>query len=109
MHFISDHPIIVGVLCVLFISLPQWAQSVWGLFSAEPIIPLIYAKVKIMKIPNFSITWVTNAIGLLMLLYICVIVTSGHSKMDLTSPKTVTISEVDTNWEAVFLKSNPLD
>jgi hypothetical protein len=106
MHPISDHRIVFAVLSFLFVFFPQWIQPVWGLFSTEPLIPLISVKVKAMKIPNFSITWITSVVGLLMLLYICVTETKNHQAPNIILSKSAAISEVDTNWEAVLLRSN---
>ena len=99
----ANHPLIYAILGILLISFPQWAQSIWGLFSKEPLLPLIYSKVKAVKIPNFSINWITSSIGLLMLVYICIV--STPESIIQTTPATGMISEINTNYESQYESS----
>lgn len=121
MAIISHHPLLYAFFCVIFISLPQWAQAVWGLFSKDPLLPLLYEKLKLMKIPNFSVQWIVNVIALSMFIYICIIVKSppipntslpgapNTNTVVLTitnfvtaDPNSIIIQEPDTNCEADF-------
>src|SRR6266446_329826 len=57
--------IVYTIIAFVFISLPQWVQAVWGLFSNEPLIPWLRSKGVAM--PSFSLLWITWPIGLLLL------------------------------------------
>jgi len=101
---ISNHPFIWAGILFVFVSFPQWAQSVWGLFSHQPLIPLITAKLQFMKIQNFSIYWITTSIGLVLLLLIYlntrVSPPNPHdSEQQSPDPKTFAEHEPGQFWE----------
>ena len=55
------------ILCFLFISLPKWAGAIWALFSAQPLIPVLWAKLGNPLMPTFSALWITIPLGLIVL------------------------------------------
>jgi len=115
MHdFTSAHPYTCWVFSVLIVGFLQWAQSVWGLFSKEPLIPMITEKFRRMRVPNFSVAWITTTAGLLSLMYICYV--EAHKAAVLPSPqggvgKSSSLI-IDTNYDVAFnavkLSRNPI-
>ena len=70
--FQNRHPYWWTFICVSAISFPQWFQSVWGLFSADPPIPIIrdWLKTVDTTLPAFSAYWVTVPLGIGMFLWL---------------------------------------
>jgi hypothetical protein len=66
MSLVRKHPLWWAASTFAFVSFPQWVQSIWGLWSADPLAPLIIAKLNAMDIPTFSAYWITLPVGLVM-------------------------------------------
>ena len=59
MGFTKRHPLLWAVLGLLFASLPQWLQAVWGLFSSQPIVPTIASKIGGIHMTEFNPSWLS--------------------------------------------------
>ena len=57
------HPVVVTIMSVLVVSLPQWIESVWSIFSSEPLAVVLRRSI---VMPLFSAYWITVPCGLLM-------------------------------------------
>lgn len=65
-EFFKRHKSIVyAILVLFFVSFPQWLSAVWALFFSEPFFQWIQSKG--LKIPSFSLLWITWPIGLVLL------------------------------------------
>lgn len=64
------HWFFAGCITVIFVSIPEWINSVWGLFSPEPIFQVIARRVGGINMPTFSPYWLTIPVSLLMFFYL---------------------------------------
>jgi hypothetical protein len=65
-QFPTRHPLLWTGLCFALVSFPAWVQSIWGLWSSEPLVPLVLDKLRKVELPVFSAYWVTIPLGLAM-------------------------------------------
>src|SRR5690348_11231215 len=70
-YWIRRHPLLATGFSLIVGAAPQWVGSVWGLFSSEPLVPLLIRQ----GVPHFSFSawWITAPIGLLMFVTVVVI------------------------------------
>jgi len=64
--FPTRHPWWWTCICFLVGWLPTWIQSVWGLWSNNPLGPIVVNWLTKMEIPTFSAYWLTIPSGLAM-------------------------------------------
>ena len=66
--FIRRHPYIWTVIAFLVWDLPQWLGSLWGLFSANPIVKVLSENLRkhATRMPHISAFWVTTPIAFVM-------------------------------------------
>ena len=69
-RFGERHPGWAAVWVILFISFPQWAESIGSFYSNDPLVPSLARAIGVSGVPDVSLTvlfWVTVPIGLVML------------------------------------------
>ncbi len=72
-RFGERHPGWAALWVVLFMSVPQWAEWIWALYSADPLVPWMARAIGLSGVPEVSLTvllWVTIPIGLVLLVLI---------------------------------------
>jgi hypothetical protein len=69
-QFPARHPWLWLCFSFIVIWFPQWAASVWSLFSTEPLVVVVSNKLHAMTIPTFSPYWITIPLGLAMFAYL---------------------------------------
>ena len=79
--WLRKHPYWAGLLAVVsvvLISLPQWAEAVWALFSSRPLVPTLIDKANAIGASDFSAYWITTPLGLLILTAIFYLLVTGR-------------------------------
>ncbi|MCH8016723.1 MAG: hypothetical protein IH917_08885 [Acidobacteria bacterium] len=69
-RFGERHPGWAALWVVLFMSVPQWAEWIWSLYSSAPLVPWMARAIGLSGVPDVSLTvllWVTIPIGLVLL------------------------------------------
>ena len=69
-RFGERHPGWAALWVVLFMSVPQWAEWIWSLYSSDPLVPWMARAIGLSGVPEVSLTvllWVTIPIGLVLL------------------------------------------
>jgi hypothetical protein len=72
-RFGERHPGWAALWVVLFMSVPQWAEWIWSLYSSDPLVPWMARAIGLSGVPEVSLTvllWVTIPIGLVLLVLI---------------------------------------
>jgi hypothetical protein len=65
---IKKHPVKWSIAGFLFITLPQWLSGTWALFCSTPLFQWLQSKG--IKMPSFSLSWITVPVGFLLLGYV---------------------------------------
>lgn len=65
-QFPTRHPWLWTLLSFLVVWFPAWIQSIWGLWSSEPLVPLVLDKLRKVELPTFSAYWVSIPVGAAM-------------------------------------------
>lgn len=72
-RFIEKHPYISFLVTFAFITLPQYIESIWSLFTDKPLVPTVYKWFGSARLPEVSMSWlniITIPIGIIMFLII---------------------------------------
>jgi hypothetical protein len=80
-RFGERHPGWAALWVVLFMSVPQWAEWIWSLYSSDPLVPWMARAIGLSGVPEVSLTvllWVTSPIGLVLLALILYRSRSGN-------------------------------
>lgn len=65
---IRKHPVKWSVAGFVFITFPQWLSGTWALFCSTPLFQWLQSKG--IKMPTFSLSWITVPTGFLFMAYI---------------------------------------
>ncbi len=70
----EEHPVVWTSFCIGVISLPQWFQSVWSIFTTDAPYPAIrgWLEMHPLPMPAFSPYWITVPVGAGMFLWLIV-------------------------------------
>jgi hypothetical protein len=71
---------------LIFIYFPQWLSSVYSLISNEPLAHRLAGSFN-MKLPDWSLLWITAPLGLLMFVYLVSVIKSSNASQHTTPDK----------------------
>ncbi len=107
----ASYPWISFTLILIFVSGPQWLSGIWGLFSSDPLAPLVYnlAGSLNMNLPMWSPFWITVPLGFAMFAYLVYVLKTRDgndpNKIDTAFVQTIKRFALDPNarMKALFI------